>query len=240
MARNKLPPLFAKNRFSLPRGKRPPIVIHLPNPENKMIALDEVRKTLTDPETGKVRGYLLNSFPTVWYELEKELAMLVEVKGLNVHSTAFVVTITPYGPRGPDDLKSKMIGNPHDMNEIIGLEEDHEGVKKAMFTLWVQAAFAVACEAEVLSHPSIVTGLRLNPIKQWEQQGETLRYVPLSSLRATVRNPDYQPPEEPSGIRKCEHDVRGHWRHYPSGARVWVRSHKRGDPELGTTTRIIQ
>ena len=51
---------------------------------------------------------------------------------------------------------------------------------------------------------------------------------------------DYEPPEPgSSGIRKKEHEVVGHWRHYKSGAKVWVRPHKRGDPDLGRITSVI-
>ncbi len=36
------------------------------------------------------------------------------------------------------------------------------------------------------------------------------------------------------GAKHRELDVRGHWRHLKHGRVVWVRSHKRGDPALGT------
>lgn len=39
-------------------------------------------------------------------------------------------------------------------------------------------------------------------------------------------------PNEPTGIRRCEHDVKGHWRTLP-GRKVWVRNHTRGDKSLG-------
>lgn len=52
--------------------------------------------------------------------------------------------------------------------------------------------------------------------------------------------PEYKRPEPgSSGIRKKEHDVIGHWRHYPSGAKVWVKPHKRGDPSLGRVTSVF-
>jgi hypothetical protein len=35
------------------------------------------------------------------------------------------------------------------------------------------------------------------------------------------------------GPSKRLHDVRGHWRTYRSGTRVWIRSHQRGDESLG-------
>jgi hypothetical protein len=33
------------------------------------------------------------------------------------------------------------------------------------------------------------------------------------------------------------HDVRGHFRRLRDGRRVWVKSHKRGNKELGTITK---
>lgn len=38
--------------------------------------------------------------------------------------------------------------------------------------------------------------------------------------------------KEPTGVRRCEHDVKGHWRTLP-GRKVWVRNHTRGDKSLG-------
>jgi hypothetical protein len=34
-----------------------------------------------------------------------------------------------------------------------------------------------------------------------------------------------------------QHSVRGHWRRYKTGERVWINSHLRGDPKLGTITK---
>ena len=41
-------------------------------------------------------------------------------------------------------------------------------------------------------------------------------------------------PHQPTGIRKCLHEVRAHIRRYKSGKTVIVRSHQRGDANLGT------
>lgn len=37
------------------------------------------------------------------------------------------------------------------------------------------------------------------------------------------------------GSPKCHHSVRGHWRQYASGRRVWIEAHERGDEALGST-----
>lgn len=46
--------------------------------------------------------------------------------------------------------------------------------------------------------------------------------------------------EEREKIRKRQHDVAGHWRHYKNGRRVWIKSHKRGDPTLGVVESEYQ
>ncbi len=40
---------------------------------------------------------------------------------------------------------------------------------------------------------------------------------------------DYQP--------RRNHGVRGHWRTFPNGKKTWVRSHRRGDENLGTISK---
>jgi hypothetical protein len=42
--------------------------------------------------------------------------------------------------------------------------------------------------------------------------------------------------EEVRGMKRL-HDVRGHFRRLRDGRRVWVKSHKRGNKELGTITK---
>lgn len=37
-----------------------------------------------------------------------------------------------------------------------------------------------------------------------------------------------------TGIKKCHHECKGHWRTYKSGKVVWVKAHWRGDKALGT------
>jgi hypothetical protein len=70
-----------------------------------------------------------------------------------------------------------------------------------------------------------------------ERVGDTVRYVPLTQETYT-RTRDEMHSDEPA-YRKREHDVRGHWRTYRSGRRVWVREHTRGDASLGRVTRVI-
>lgn len=63
------------------------------------------------------------------------------------------------------------------------------------------------------------------------RRGDTVRYVRAPLVRLPPQARDVQTDEI---IRRREHAVRGHWRILRSGARVWVRSHRRGDDALGT------
>jgi hypothetical protein len=41
-------------------------------------------------------------------------------------------------------------------------------------------------------------------------------------------------------FRKRDHGVRGHWRTYKTGKRVWVHAHRRGDAALGTVAQTYK
>lgn len=113
--------------------------------------------------------------------------------------------------------------------------------QKLAIAQYVRAALVLASYTETPADVSVLTGTRNTP-GAWERQGDSLRYVPVQSLRTLSglhRTRDYARPEDPSGIRMREHDVRGHWRTYSTGVRVWVRAHKRGDAAIGRVTRVI-
>ena len=40
--------------------------------------------------------------------------------------------------------------------------------------------------------------------------------------------------------RRRDHSVRGHWRKYKSGKKIWIEAHRRGDPDLGTVTSHVE
>jgi hypothetical protein len=85
---------------------------------------------------------------------------------------------------------------------------------------------------------SIFTAQR-NKASVWYREGDNLKFKRIHDFRR-LPSSGYTPPEPgSSGIKKKDHAVKGHWRHYKSGAKVWVRPHRRGDPELGTTTNIF-
>lgn len=88
------------------------------------------------------------------------------------------------------------------------------------------------------SKKSVFTGQK-NKCSLYELSQDEVKYV---SVRKPKRIPsdEYVAPEAgSSGIKMREHDVHGHWRHYKNGAKVWVRPHKRGDPNLGKITKIF-
>jgi hypothetical protein len=49
----------------------------------------------------------------------------------------------------------------------------------------------------------------------------------------TIPPVDHVP--EPTGVKQLEHERIGHWRHYKNGRRIWIKSYKAGNPELGST-----
>jgi hypothetical protein len=101
----------------------------------------------------------------------------------------------------------------------------------------------LSAQAEKQQHFLSTNTKTRNSARILERVGDTVRYARMSELSSKSGHNKlrgYEPPEPcSSGIKKCEHQVRGHWRTYSSGVRVWVKSHRRGDPELGTTTRVI-
>lgn len=84
-----------------------------------------------------------------------------------------------------------------------------------------------------------------NRISYYGKVGDTFRYehIDLAEVRryAVYATNGKRPDEDSkSAGHKRQHDVSGHWRQYKSGKRVFVRAHKRGDPSLGTVTRVIK
>lgn len=98
--------------------------------------------------------------------------------------------------------------------------------------------FMKACQKQ--ADPSVNTHDR-NKASGFVRVGDTIRYDYLEDLASQSGNDalrGYVRPEVSSGIRKREHQVRGHVR-IRNGRTIWVRSHKRGDAELGRVTRVI-
>lgn len=77
--------------------------------------------------------------------------------------------------------------------------------------------------------------------ERWEPSGDAMRIVrsgwPKPARRAAPVDSGLTRDEL---IRRRRHAVRGHWRTYPSGARVWVDAHERGDADLGRSSRVVE
>ncbi len=81
-------------------------------------------------------------------------------------------------------------------------------------------------------------------LRMFERRKDTVTYHRMSDQdvrRSVAPAPESHardPNDEPS-CRMRDHSVRGHWRTYRSGRRVWINTHRRGDPELGTVTKVL-
>ena len=113
--------------------------------------------------------------------------------------------------------------------------------QKIAAALYVRASIVLDLYTKRERDVSVNTLTRNRP-RAFCREGDSLRFSPLESLASAAgqhRQRGYVRPDEASGIRMREHDVRGHWRTFPSGVRVWVRPHKRGDAELGQVKRVL-
>lgn len=72
--------------------------------------------------------------------------------------------------------------------------------------------------------------------------GDTFRYERVSAhaMAEFVHQRDSKRESHKTDIKKRDHEVVGHWRQYKSGKRVFVRGHRRGDPALGTVTKVYK
>lgn len=223
-----LPPILDRVRLKLKKEDLPPFVIY-------------IRDFSVIPDTDDiVKNVVDDNIPILgvshwWLEMgEKDVKIGLLIRGRE--NADF--DIKAYSARGgwldsfqfnpwqPMKSMASMQEPAHTARRLIGGE-----LIKIMHYLWL-------VENEPARIPA-TTGVRNAPAA-FIRMGDTLRYDRLDSLRTTSgQQREYVPPEEPSGIRKREHEVRGHWRTYRTGVRVWVRSHKRGDPELGRVTRVL-
>ena len=223
MTRN-LPPIFAKARFQMPADMLPAVVFQMSREReaeaDRIIAENDERDTR------------IEHFGRWWVEC-RDMAILATLTDETEHA------LTVWGRRSGRQAPFKFC------DSDLSADAYHQRFtdwQKLAIAQYVRAALVLASYTEAQADVSVLTGTRKSP-GAWERQGDSLRYVPVQSLRTLSglhRVRDYARPDEPSGIRMREHDVRGHWRTYSTGIRVWVRAHKRGDAELGRVTRVIQ
>ena len=222
MIRN-LPPIFAKARFQMPADMLPAVLFQMTSDReaeaDRIIAENDQRDTR------------IEHFGRWWVE-SREMAILSTLTDETEH------TLVVWGRRSGRQTPFKFCDSDLSADAYHQKFTDWQKLAVAQY---VRAALVLASYTDDHAEVSVLTGTRNSP-SAWERQGDSLRYVPVSSLRSLsgiARQRAYEPPAEPSGIKMREHDVRGHWRTYSTGVRVWVRPHKRGDAEIGRVTRVI-
>lgn len=219
---NRLPPIFAKHRFSLPPQLRPGVVFNVTN------EMDDEAYALAQELDGKDTPSA--HFGRWWVECSN-LAILATIVG----DTTYAMRV--FGKRSGK--------HPPFVFDTAALHDtswqDLADWQKVAAATYIRAAILVAEYTSREAEMAVNTLTRNKPCA-FAQEGDTLRYAPLTSLASASGlhlERGYDRPEEPSGIRMREHDVRGHWRTFRSGVRVWVRPHRRGDASLGRVERVI-
>jgi hypothetical protein len=169
----------------------------------------------------------IDIYENFWFENGMEGALV------NFNPENYELTVAIFNVNGDTiDLFQKKIDA-----ENIKVKDDvtvHQGVlvTQILFTMYLIA------QARKNKRQSVFTGQR-NKASIYYRQGDTVRWKRIWDANK-LPSPIYQKPEPgASGIRKREHDVIGHWRTYKSGARVFVKPHKRGDPSLGRVTKLL-
>ena len=214
-----LPPIFSRVRFQIPQKHQPPVVALVSGEDIKA-----ARQWLTDAK----ESIDLEIWHHCWLETPS-LGMLCASTGPQLT----VVKAWNVRDKHPVEYKFSSIHIGGDDTDDLGI------IVKGQF---YQAALVIHILTASSAEVSVNTLSRNKP-RAWLRQGDTMRYARAESLASAAghaRQRDYQRPEEPSGIRMREHAVRGHWRTYASGVRVWVRAHTRGDASLGRVTRVLQ
>jgi hypothetical protein len=212
-----LPPIFSKARFDIAKKDVPAVLFRFDKDH-----IDDARRTIA----ALTEEIPLYTYAHCWME--------TPWTGMLVYCPDEVrVQVTSWNNKGKRVASFWF----SDFTEK-GLS-DLEIICKAQY---FQAAYTLHKYTEAAAEVSVNT-LSRNAPSAYRREGDTLRFAKLDDLRSAAgqaRQRDYERPDEPSGIRMREHDVRGHWRTFPSGARVWVRAHKRGDASLGRVTRVLQ
>jgi len=214
---DRLPPIFAKVRSRLNSADVPPVVFRFSKEH-----INEARKTIRD----KLTDIPLYTYLHCWMETPY-LGILAYCPD---HET---VHVRSWNRNGKHPTRFTFTG--FDEPELSDLQK----VVKAQY---FQAAYTLHLYTEQSAEVSVNTLSRKAP-SAYRREGDTLRFARLDDLASAAgqaRQRGYDRPCEASGIKMREHDVRGHWRTFPSGVRVWVRPHKRGDADLGRVQRVTQ
>lgn len=249
--KGKLPKIFNLVKMRLKPKDRPGIVFDVITnntlPDFSKTLREKSNKASIDDD--KSIGMIFYS--SVWYEF-REFGLLVKINDLTTSKDTRGLIRTL--PTSASEVRISVFGNDgylvdsHDYpldieanSNLLTKKDKDSTFRKIVFGdfMMVSAYIYDAVEEKQFNMESVDTGMRLKP-SAFIRVGDTVRYEAITDIAAhSINSRTYTKPEEPSGIRKKEHDVRGHWRHYPSGAKVWVRAHRRGDPSLGSVTKVI-
>jgi hypothetical protein len=121
--------------------------------------------------------------------------------------------------------------------------EDHEAITKLSGTIASagDARFLI-CLLHVLNYDWVIKSPRPMTGRGGLRYGKPIKFnshivleIDLPKVNGVSITPDDYL-EEVRGMKRL-HDVRGHFRRLHDGRRVWVKSHKRGNKELGTITK---
>ena len=119
--------------------------------------------------------------------------------------------------------------------------EDHIAVAKRLSPATGDIRFLI-CLLHILNYDWVIRTPRIMTGKSGIRYGKRTKFnshivleIDLPKKNGVTITPD-EFLEEVQGMRRL-HDVRGHFRKLHDGRRVWVKSHKRGNKELGTITK---
>lgn len=210
-----LPPIFRKARFHLTKDQMPPVVIGL--------TMDKVLDAA--PNILEQKSFK-NPYMHYWIESARHGFLIMKREVPNDVS----ITMLLFDPK-----KKRMV--PMSMRAGDFLHNPFAPQSEALmlslaFEWFISQPAEISVNTQTRNKPSVLA-----------RQGDSLIWSKIEDVRShagQARQKGYEPPAEPSGIHKRLHDVRGHWREYSSGVRVFVKSHQRGDPSLGRVTRIIK
>ena len=121
--------------------------------------------------------------------------------------------------------------------------EDHDAISNVMCSSFSTGDMRfLICLLHTLNYdwvirtPRIMTGKSgIRYGKRTKFNSHTVLEIDLPKKNGVTITPD-EFLEEVQGMKRL-HDVRGHFRKLHDGRRVWVKSHKRGNKELGTITK---
>jgi hypothetical protein len=253
----KLPPIFQEHRLAIPKDRRPDVLLY-----NTKDLLEEYLHTIEtfDANEKGVVNFSLVFWPKFWIEAKH----VQKGKGLLTYACLVVVdtSIEPVHLRNSTVYVFTKNGKSDTFNLGDHLDVNNEIIEEFSPTMGHRGGFT-----QIILHSLFLFHIRMGeehlPREQRrvksdapvylrefskETQDWTFRYY--QAPRHTVAEAQVgglpKPVNEPAPERhepafhKRQHDVIGHWRHYKSGKTAWIEGHKRGDPKLGTITRVVR